>query len=339
MINTMLSSDVDLEELAREDPSNKSFQVEQIRGKFRDRLLQCRYIDLDVPQKFSQQYVALMILNTMFKNVSKADGKKHLLSSFNPQRFAEILSPLTKHIGPPDSGELTKYISCVSLLRYYSQSALIHRPLDEMLEEGHIKVLSNVLPTVFEWKLHDETHDLQRIQSFQANILKLCVDRTNDDPETSTSIASYRSGLTTITEVYVNKFRSIAKNKDPEADLTQDVEILVLSGILISNMFEFSETARNLLRTQRSGGVPLLTFFMDLFADRHEKLELVSRLSSFSAIDLSNMLTVSNRPKALKKAILMLLSDTSPSHWHMPAAIVTSAIALSAAFLEKHYNH
>ncbi|KAJ6264732.1 hypothetical protein Dda_0882 [Drechslerella dactyloides] len=274
MLKTMLTSDADLDELARSSALKYGFQIASVTGKLRTRLLQCRFIRADVPGPFSQRYVALMILNTMLKGVSKAEGRKLLLEQFDPRQFVEILSSLTRHVSPPNGPGLTNYFLSVSILSHYSQSAHIHMPLDELLEEGHLTVLSNALPTVLEWQVFDTTEHVDRVKDFQAAVLKLYIDRTNDEPAISTSVAEYRNGLALITETCIAKFKKFVVVADPEKDLSRDIDILVLTGILLGNLLEFSETARVFLRQQMAGKAPLIKSLMDIFVERHDRLAL-----------------------------------------------------------------
>ncbi|KAK6349773.1 hypothetical protein TWF696_006048 [Orbilia brochopaga] len=274
MLNTMLTSDADLDDIARGSALKYGFQIALVTGKLRTRLLQCRFIRDDVPGPFSQRYVALMILNTMLKSVSKAEGRRLILEQFDPRQFVEILSPLTRLVSPPPPPQLTGLFLPISILSHYSQSAHIYKPLTELIEPGHLAVLSNTLPTVLEWQVFDSTEDADRVKNFQAAVLKLCIDRTNDDPETCTYVADYRHGLKLITETCVTKFKMFVVATDPEKDLSRDLDILVLTGILLGNILEFSETARKLLRVQKSGQATLIRSLMEVFSERHDRLGL-----------------------------------------------------------------
>ncbi|KAF3925556.1 hypothetical protein ABW21_db0202396 [Orbilia brochopaga] len=275
MLKTMLTSDADLDDLARGSALKYQFQIASVTERLRTRLLQCRFIREDVPGPFSQRYVALMILNTMLKSVNKAEGRKLILEQFDPRQFAEILSPLTRHVAPPDGAGLTNFSLSVSILSHYSQGAHIYKPLDELLEPGHLTVLSNALPTVLEWQVFDSTEDVDRVKDFQAAVLKLCIDRTNDNPGICTTVAEYRNGLTLVTETCIAKFRKfVAASEDEKKEMSKDIDIMVLTGILLGNLLEFSETARVFLRLQKSGNKSLVMSLMDIFSERHHRLAL-----------------------------------------------------------------
>ncbi|KAF3935558.1 hypothetical protein ABW19_dt0202745 [Dactylella cylindrospora] len=274
MLKKMLSSDQDLQALTRNSVLKSTVLINQISGKARSSLLECRYIGPHTPGSFSQRYVALMILNTVLRHVRKDEGRKMILESFDPKQFVEILSPITAYIAAPEGGKLTDFALALSILAQYNQSASVHQPLSELLEEGHHVVLSNLLPTVLKWNIFDGMEDFDRAKDFQASVLKLCIDRTNEDPAMSTSLADYRNGLTLITESCVKQFQQIGRVADQDEDLDKDIENLVLTGILLSNIVEFSETARTFLRTQKSANKPLIDCLMKVFVERHEKLEL-----------------------------------------------------------------
>ncbi|KAF3920564.1 hypothetical protein ABW20_dc0110399 [Dactylellina cionopaga] len=274
MLKTMLTSDADLDDLAKSSVLKLQLQINQVTGKLRSRLLQCRFIRTDVPGPFSQRYVALMIIHTMLKGVNKDEGRKLILEQFDPRQFVEILSPLTGFAAPPTGPGLTNFYLSVSVLSHYSQSAHILEPMNNILEKGHLTVLSNVLPTVLEWNVFDSTENVERVKDFQTAVLKLCIDRTNGDPDTSTSIADHRNGLATISETCVKQFRKLSNVTDPEKDLSKDTDILILTGILLSNLLEFSETARMSLRLQKLGKGTLIKSLMDIFVERHDRLEL-----------------------------------------------------------------
>ncbi|KAF3925088.1 hypothetical protein AA313_de0208789 [Arthrobotrys entomopaga] len=274
MLKAMLSSDDDLDELAKSSVLKLQIQINMLTGKLRSRLLECRFIRDNKPGNFSQRYIALMIINTMLKSVSKDEGRKAILEQFDPRQFVEILSPLTRFADPPTGPAITNFYLSASILSHYSQSARIHAHLNELVEPGHIKVLSNVLPTVLDWKIFDSTEDVDRVKDFQAAVLKLCIDRTNDDPETSTMIADHRNGLTMITETCTKQFKSLDNIGAQENDVSKDIDILVLTSILLSNLLEFSETARIFLRTQKLGKDTLIKSLMDTFVARHDRLEL-----------------------------------------------------------------
>ncbi|KAK6529654.1 hypothetical protein TWF281_008819 [Arthrobotrys megalospora] len=274
MLKLMLQNDEDMEDLARSSVLKLQLQINIVTGKLRNRLLDCRFIRDDVPESFSQRYVALMIINTLLKNVSKDEGRKLIFSSFDPRQFVEILSPLNGHNSPPSGKILTNFILSASILSHYAQGARIYKPLNEALDPGHHTVLSNVLPTVLEWNTSDWMKDINRIKDLQTAVFKLCIDRTNDDPTTCTSVADHRNGLTSIVEICVRQFKKLSNNHDDEADTSKDVDILVLTTILLSNLLEFSETARMFLRIQLSMGTPLIKSLMGVFQQRHDRLEL-----------------------------------------------------------------
>ncbi|EPS43426.1 hypothetical protein H072_2584 [Dactylellina haptotyla CBS 200.50] len=274
MLKTMLTSDEDLDDLARSSVLKLQIQINLLTGKLRSRLLQCRFIRSDIPGHFSQRYIALMILSTMLKSVNKDEGRKAILEQFDPQEFVEILNPVTDFVVPPNGPTLTNFYLSAGILSHYSQSARIHTPLNELLEESHMKTLSNLLPTVLEWKIMDSTEDVDRIKDFQTAVLKLCIDRTNDDPETSTLIADHRNGLAIVAQTCVKQFKNLNGITDPEDDISKDIDILILTSILLSNLLEFSETARMFLRVQKLGEETLIKPLMDVFVARHDRLEL-----------------------------------------------------------------
>ncbi|KAK6541724.1 hypothetical protein TWF694_007517 [Orbilia ellipsospora] len=274
MLNAMLSSDEDLDELAKSSVLKLQIQINMLTGKLRSRLLECRFIRDNKPGNFSQRYIALMILNTMFKSVSKDEGRKAILEKFDPRQFVEILSPLTRFVDPPTGPAITNFSLSTSILSHYSQGARIYSPLNELLESDHIEILSNVLPTVLDWQILYSTEDVDHIKDFQAAVLKLCIDRTNDDPETSTMIADHRNGLAMIAETCTKQFHNLNNIGAQENDVSKDIDILVLTSILLSNLLEFSETARIFLRSQKLGKNALIKSLMDTFVARHDRLEL-----------------------------------------------------------------
>ncbi|KAK6511484.1 hypothetical protein TWF481_000399 [Arthrobotrys musiformis] len=274
MLKVMLESDEDMEELARSSVLKLALQINIVTGKLRNRLLDCRFIRDDVPGSFSQRYVALMIINTLLKNVSKDEGRKLIFSSFDPRAFVEILSPLNGLTSTPNGQNLTNYILAASILSHYAQGARIHRALDEGLDHSHLTVLADVLPTVLGWKPLDGAKGIHRIKDLQTAVFKLCIDRTNDDPAISTTVADHKNGLTGIVDECTRQFRKLAGGEGEEVDISRDVDILVLTTILLSNLLEFSETARMLLRIQKSENVPLIMGLMGVFRQRHGRLEL-----------------------------------------------------------------
>ncbi|KAK6354196.1 hypothetical protein TWF730_008608 [Orbilia blumenaviensis] len=274
MLELMLQNDEDMEELARSSVLKLAIQINIVTGKLRNRLLDCRFIRDDVPKSFSQRYVALMIINTLLKNVSKDEGRRLILSSFNPRQFVEILSPLNGFTSPPSGETLTNFILAGSILSHYAQGARIYRPLDDSLGPGHQTVLSDVLPTVLAWNTSDYMKSIKRIKDLQTAVFKLCIDRTNEDPTMCTSVADHKNGLTGIVEVCVRQFKKLSNDHSPEVDTSKDVDILVLTTILLSNLLEFSETARMFLRIQKSENVPLVGCLMEVFQQRHDRLEL-----------------------------------------------------------------
>ncbi|RVD83360.1 uncharacterized protein DFL_007751 [Arthrobotrys flagrans] len=274
MLKVMLENDEDMEELARSSVLKLSIQINLVTGKLRNRLLDCRFIRDDIPGSFSQRYVALMIINTLLKNVSKDEGRKLIFSSFDPRTFVEILGPLNGHTSAPSGKALTNYVLAASILSHYAQGARIHRALDAGLDPGHQTVLADVLPTVLGWDTPSQMRGIARIKDLQTAVFKLCIDRTNDAPATSTSVADHKNGLTGIVETCIAQFKKLGSGRNEEIDTSKDVDILVLTTILLSNLLEFSETARMLLRIQRSENVPLIMGLMGVFRQRHNRLEL-----------------------------------------------------------------
>ncbi|EWC48266.1 hypothetical protein DRE_02370 [Drechslerella stenobrocha 248] len=274
MLKTMLTSDADLDELAKSSALKFKFQIDLVTGKLRTRLLQCRFIRTNIPGPFSQRYVALMIINTMLKGVGKAEGHKLILDQFDPRQFVEILGPLTRHIAPPVGPGLTNYFLSLSTLGYYSQIGRFYEPLNDVLEPGHLVVLSNTLPTVLEWQVFDTTENVDRVKEFQIAVLKLCADRTMDDPTTSIEMADYRNGVALVTEACIKQFKTMSEVSTDEKDLSNDIQLLCVTGVLLSNLLEHSEAGRQVLRLQKSGGVPLIECLMEIFADRHDRLAL-----------------------------------------------------------------
>ncbi|KAK6334877.1 hypothetical protein TWF718_010322 [Orbilia javanica] len=275
MLKVMLEDDEDMEVLARSSVLKLSLQINLVTGKLRNRLLDCRFIRDDVPGSFSQRYVALMIINTLLKNVSKDEGRKLILSSFDPRTFVEILGPLTGHTSTPGGKALTNFVLAASILSHYAQGARIYRALDDGLEPSHQAVLADLLPTVLGWNTQPQMRGGDRIKELQTAVLKLCIDRTNDAPATCTSVADHKNGLTSIVEACTTQFGKLGGGgRDEDVDISRDVDILVLATILLSNMLEFSETARMLLRIQLSEDVPLIMGLMGVFRQRHNRLEL-----------------------------------------------------------------
>ncbi|KAF3181288.1 hypothetical protein EYR41_005048 [Orbilia oligospora] len=274
MLKVMLENDEDMEELARSSVLKLSIQINLVTGKLRNRLLDCRFIRDDVPGSFSQRYVAMMIINTLLKNVSKDEGRKLIFSSFDPRTFVEILGPLNGHTSMPGEKALTSYVLAASILSHYAQGARINRALDAGLDPGHQAVLADVLPTVLGWNTQPQMRGAARTKDLQTAVFKLCIDRTNDAPATSTSVADHKNGLTGIVDTCIHQFRELGGSQDEEVDTSKDVDILVLTTILLSNLLEFSETARMLLRIQRSENVPLIMGLMGVFRQRHDRLEL-----------------------------------------------------------------
>ncbi|KAK6510784.1 hypothetical protein TWF506_009880 [Arthrobotrys conoides] len=274
MLRVMLENDEDMEELARSSVLKLSIQINLVTGKLRNRLLDCRFIRDDVPGSFSQRYVALMIINTLLKNVSKDEGRKLIFSSFDPRTFVEILGPLNGHTSAPGEKALTNYVLATSILSHYAQGGRVNRALDAGLDPGHQTVLADVLPTVLGWNTQSQMRGIARIKDLQTAVYKLCIDRTNDAPATSTSVADHKNGLTGIVETCIHQFGKLGGGRNEEIDTSKDVDILVLTTILISNLLEYSETARMLLRIQRSENVPLIMGLMGVFRQRHDRLEL-----------------------------------------------------------------